>query len=101
MAGTLTPPVNGTSIIINYTRPDGRLITHEILTGDNGNFTASLTPDTVGTWVANLVWPGNDEYLHTSSQVTFTVQDSGIPVPSVLIISGMLAIVIVLFIRRR
>lgn len=101
IAGAITPQIEGTSIIINYTSPDEQIIRHEILTSDGGQFTDSLTPEIVGTWIVDIFWAGNDEYLNTTSHVTFTVQDSGIPFSNVLMIGAMLIIIIIMFIRRQ
>lgn len=74
VSGTISPTVNGVTVTLTYTKPDGTSLTRTALSGNGGTYADTYTPTTEGSWSVTASWAGNDDYQgSTSSAATFTV----------------------------
>jgi len=66
ISGLLTPPIEGATINITISRPDGVEILLYAMADTNGSFSDSFAPDAAGTWSLKASWGG--DYAHRGSE---------------------------------
>jgi len=67
----------GADIGLNYTKPDGTVVTRTVITDGLGQATDNYVPDAVGKWTVMAIWAGNDVYEPaTSFTQSFTVTEA-------------------------
>lgn len=101
VSGSISPPVGGAPISLEYTLPDGSLISRSSTTTD-GSFVDTYTPDKDGEWSVRASWSGDDNHLGAeSSSSSFTVRP---PFPTAYVSLATIAVVVlglVIFLIRR
>lgn len=74
ISGTLTP-AQTTIVTVEYTMPNGTIITNTVSATSAGTFTNTIELDQEGVWQVKASWNGNDQYEATESTLmTITVQ---------------------------
>ena len=72
--GSLSPPHNDVSIILNYKMPNGTILTRNVTSTVLGEFKDVFTPNIVGVWSVRASWKGDlDHEGAESSNVSFIV----------------------------
>jgi len=78
ISGLLTPPIEGATINITISRPDGVEILLYAMADTNGSFSDSFAPDAAGTWSLKASWDGDFSHRGSESEVK-TVAVSKLP----------------------
>jgi len=91
-------PVSGTTVTLTYTKPDGSTTSTVVISGADGSFSYTYTPNVAGSWSVTANWSGDTTYLGaTSSTEQFVVTDSslgGVSLTYLYIIIAIIAIMI-------
>lgn len=65
-----------TQITLQYTKPDGSIVTHTVLNSRDGAFIDTFTPDVSGQWSVKASWEGDADHMSAvSSASAFKVTD--------------------------
>jgi len=67
--GILSPAVSGAVVTINYTRPDGTVISRPLATNATGGFRDVFKPDVDGVWKIRAGWAGDATHSPALSSV--------------------------------
>ncbi len=73
VSGSITPPVSGVTVTLTYTKPDNSTVTRPVITGPDGNFSDSYTPNAVGTWIVTASWEGDSIHEDAASKQSFKI----------------------------
>jgi len=67
----------GAELGLNYTKPDGTIVSRTVMTDGNGEAKDNYVPDVVGKWTVQAIWAGNDVYAAAASFAqSFTVTEA-------------------------
>lgn len=74
--GIAQEKLEGVTVPLTYTRPDGSTLTRSVTSNYTGNFTDTYTPDAAGIWEISASWSG-DEACNpaVSSSISFIVEE--------------------------
>lgn len=88
--GFISPSCPDENVVLAFTKPDGEAVTRSVITGSDGSYYSSFTPDAVGSWKLNAIWEGDSTHMGATSQtVEFTVVDSPPPEEKQSVIEGI------------
>jgi len=106
--GSISPPLDGKTITVTFTRPDGSETTTTTTSLSDGSYNVSYMPDVKGTWKAQASWSGDGTYEGAVSSlvsINYGVSGESIDGPGPLfLVLAVVIIVIVLVavvLRRR
>jgi len=71
VSGRIDPPHAGVKVTLTYKKPDGNIVTKEVLTDSDSSYKDVLTPDQIGWWQANASWTGSEEYSGSTTSSGF------------------------------
>ncbi len=74
LLGQLNPGLQDATLSVNYTSPQGAKTIRTVKTNSTGGFRDAFKPDVAGTWTASVGWRGNELYLSTRKNASFTVR---------------------------
>jgi len=78
VSGTINPSVSDKTVTLIYQKPDRSTVTRTVITGSDGSYTDSYTPDAEGSWSVTASWDGDSTYEGVAStSMSFTVKKSG------------------------
>ena len=70
ISGSVDPPQEGVEVKLNYTKPDNSVMTRTVISGIDGSFSDTITPDVAGMWYVISWWGGNADYMEAKSPST-------------------------------
>lgn len=74
VSGAISPIHSRVEISLVFTRPDGSVFTHIVLSDASGTYGYVFTPEMVGLWSVKASWKGDaDHYGASSTTTSFTV----------------------------
>ena len=74
-SGSISPAVEGATVTLTYTKPDGSTFTRTVTTDADGAYSDSFTPTEEGAWSVEASWEGDAQHEGaSSSSVSFTVR---------------------------
>jgi len=74
ISGSIQPPCPAVEVTLTYTTPNDGRFNRTAMTGSEGNYSDSFTPDITGLWKLVASWPGDAEHMGaTSPEVRFLV----------------------------
>jgi hypothetical protein len=73
--GRIMPAIN-TSVQVSIVNPSGTSTTETLQTSDDGGFSTSFVPSSLGTFTVNVSFLGDDLYESSSSELSVKVQPS-------------------------
>jgi len=93
----IEPYVSGVTVTLTYTKPDATTIIRTVTSGTDGSFHDTYAPIVVGSWSVKASWPGNVDFLgSTSFAASFTVSNPGaVPMEYLYAVAAVVIIVIV------
>ncbi len=103
VSGTLKPPVQGAEVALRYTGPDGSTLLRAAITGEDGGYTDSVTPQLTGAWSVEASWEGDPGHEPSGSPAAaFNVVGGGggVPAPPFMVLLMGLAASVALMSRR-
>jgi len=74
VSGQLEPSFQGLTLSVNYTSPQGIVVTRTVATNSTGGFRDTFTPSKAGAWIVRAGWRGNELYLSTMKNASFFVR---------------------------
>jgi len=93
ISGTMSPALSGKAIVILVVGPSGSTSSLSAVTGAEGAFSTTFTPDAEGTWTFTASFAGDAQYhASASSGVALTVKQ---PFPTLLVAAGGGLIVVI------
>ena len=63
------------TVTLNYTKPDNSTVTRTVISGPDGNFSDSYTPNLIGTWDVTASWEGDSTHEDAASQQSFKIHE--------------------------
>ncbi len=74
--GITQEKLEGVTVTLTYTRPDGSTLTRSVTSNYTGNFTDTYSPDAAGVWEILASWSGDEACNPTvSSSVSFMAEE--------------------------
>ncbi|MEM2939715.1 MAG: Ig-like domain-containing protein [Candidatus Bathyarchaeia archaeon] len=74
VSGFVKPALSGKTITLAYRRPEGSVLNRTVITGSDGSYSDSYTPDAAGSWSVTASWEGDSTHEGaTGPSKSFTV----------------------------
>jgi eukaryotic-like serine/threonine-protein kinase len=80
--GQLIPRLDGTTVRVTLTNPNGDLIALPVVTSVTGDFTFTFTPSVVGEWTAIARWASSKSYYASSESAPAFLLVNPTPTPT-------------------
>ena len=100
-SGSITPGVEGATVILTYEGPDGVTLDRIVTTDSTNSYSDSYQPDTIGSWSVTASWRGDNTHMESSSQARQFEVEPMKPCQIIQLLVLAIIVLILYYIRNR